>query len=288
MKIRIAIGLGGAALDADQFASIVSTMAELHFDSLWISEVLTGPGPDPLIALATAAQLNPQLKLGTTMLLPGRHEARLAKSLATLDVMSRGRLLITFVPGLGFGPERDAVGVPVSDRPAAIERAIPRLREWWAGAEVDGITVLPRPVQDPLEIWLAGLAPKSLERCGRIGDGWLGASCGPAEARSAKAAIDDAAHAAGRVVDPEHFGMSIGYGNQPLDDRQIAALTARLGKRNVDPRSLVPVGHARLRETLEEFVDVGMSKFVLRPIALERSWNDELLALAEAVGDLQT
>ena len=50
--------------------------------------ILTGPGPDPLIALTTAAQLHPRLKLGTTMLLPGRIEVRLAKSLATLDVLS--------------------------------------------------------------------------------------------------------------------------------------------------------------------------------------------------------
>jgi hypothetical protein len=106
VKIRIAVGLGPADLDADQFAALVADLAELRFDSLWISEILTGPGPDPLLALATAAQLNPKLKLGTTMLLPGRNEVRLAKALATLDVLSRGRLLITFVPGLAYGAER--------------------------------------------------------------------------------------------------------------------------------------------------------------------------------------
>ena len=159
----------------------------MHFDSLWVSEVLTGPGPDPLIALATAAQLNPKIKLGTTMLLPGRNELRLAKSLASLDVLSRGRLLVTFVPGLAYGPERDAIGVPVSGRAETIERTIPRLRQWWAGDAVDGVTVSPRPVQDPLEIWLGGLAPASLERCGTIADGWLGAACTPEEAGAAKA-----------------------------------------------------------------------------------------------------
>ena len=159
MKVRIAVGLGGTELGADAFAALVADLAELRFDSLWISEILTGPGPDPLIALATAAQLQPRLKLGTTMLLPGRNEVRLAKSLATLDVLSRGRLLLTFVPGLAYGPERDAIGVPVQQRGEAIERTIPRLRRWWAGEEVDGITMRPRPVQDPLEPWLGGLPP---------------------------------------------------------------------------------------------------------------------------------
>ena len=288
MKIRIALGLGAAGLDADELAELVAGLAELRFDSLWVSEVLSGAGPDPLITLATAAQLNPKLKLGTTMLLPGRNEIRLAKSLASLDAFSRGRLLITFVPGLAHGPERDAIGVPVGERAAAIERTIPRLRRWWAGEEVDGITVSPRPVQNPLELWLGGLAESSLARCGRIGDGWLGASCTPEEARRAKSTIDEAAREAGRRVDPEHFGMSVGYTHEPLDERRLAALTARLGGRDIDPRALVPVGHQALRETLRSFIDVGMSKFVVRPMSIRGSWRDELTELAAAVGDLQT
>ena len=203
MKIRIAVGLGPADLDADRFTALVADLAELRFDSLWVSEVLTGPGPDPLLALATAAQLHPKLKLGTTMLLPGRNEVRLAKSLATLDVLSRGRLLVTFVPGLAYGAERDAIGVPVKERGAAIEATIPRLRRWWAGEEVDGITVTPRPVQDPLELWLGGLVESSLVRCGRIGDGSAGVPALPKRARAAKSTIDDAARQAGRRVDPD-------------------------------------------------------------------------------------
>ena len=220
MKVRIAVGLGGAALDADVFSAVVGALRPLGFDSLWISEVLTGPGPDPLIALATAAQLDPTLKLGTTLLLPGRNQVRLAKALASLDVLSRGRLLLTFVPGLTHGAERNAIGVPVPGRAAAIEQGLPRLRAWWAGQPVDGLTVSPRPAQDPLEVWLGGLARPALERCGRLGDGWLGAACTPAQAAAAKATIDQAAEAAQRTVDPEHFGLSIGYTHEPLDARQ--------------------------------------------------------------------
>jgi probable F420-dependent oxidoreductase len=288
VKVRIAVGLGGTELGADAFAALVADLAELRFDSLWISEILTGPGPDPLIALATAAQLQPKLKLGTTMLLPGRNEVRLAKSLATLDVLSRGRLLLTFVPGLAYGPERDAIGVPVRQRGEVIERTIPRLRRWWAGEEVDGITVRPRPVQDPLEPWLGGLAPASLERCGRIADGWLGASCTPEQAAAARSAINEAARQAGRSLDPEHFGVSIGYTHQPLDDRQLAALAARTRGRDIDPRTLVPVGYDALRAALQAFIDVGMSKFVVRPMSVRGSWREELTGLADGVLSLQT
>jgi probable F420-dependent oxidoreductase len=291
MKVRIAVGLGGAALDADVFSAVVGALRPLGFDSLWISEVLTGPGPDPLIALATAAQLDPTLKLGTTLLLPGRNQVRLAKALASLDVLSRGRLLLTLVPGLNRGAERDAIGAPVGGRAAAIEDGLPRLRAWWAGQAVDGITVSPRPVQDPLEVWLGGLAEPALERCGRLADGWLGAACTPAQARAAKTTIDRAAQEAGRAIDPEHFGLSIAYTHVPLDDRQRTALTAR--NPGVDPELLVPTGYPALRELLQAFIAVGMSKFVLRPPTPERpadpaGWPAELTTLAAAVVDLQT
>ena len=291
MKVRIAIGLGAAAVDADTFTAVVSALGPLGLDSLWISDVLTGPGPDPLVALAIAAQLDPSLKIGTTLLLPGRNQLRLAKALASLDVFTRGRLLLTFVPGLGHGPERDAIGVPPRERAAVIEHALPRLRRWWAGEPVDGITLGVRPVQDPLEMWLGGLAVPSLQRCGRLADGWLGSFCSPAQAAAAKTTIDDAAAAVDRRVDPEHFGVSIGYAHQQPDDRQLAAIAAR--NRTADLRVLLPVGHAAVRHLLEEFIAVGMSKFVLRPPPSARlndpaAWQDELAGLADAVADLQT
>ena len=291
MKVRIAVGLGATALDADVFGSVVTSLRPLGFDSVWISEVLTGSGPDPLIALATAAQLEPTLKLGTTLLLPGRNELRLAKALASLDVFSRGRLLLTFVPGLTRGLERDAIGVPVRDRAAVIEHSLPRLRQWWAGLPVDGITVSPRPVQDPLEIWLGGLAAPALDRCGRLADGWLGAGCTPAQAAAAKITIDGAAESVGRTIDSEHFGLSIAYGHQPPSQDQLAAAAAR--NPAADPQTLIPTGFGALRELLQSFIAVGMSKFVLRPPSPLRAddpdaWLDELNELAAAVADLQT
>jgi alkanesulfonate monooxygenase SsuD/methylene tetrahydromethanopterin reductase-like flavin-dependent oxidoreductase (luciferase family) len=202
--------------------------------------------------------------------------------------MSGGRLLLTFVPGLANGPERDAIGVPVRERADAIEHTLPRLRRWWAGDEVDGVRVLPRPVQNPLEVWLGGLAPASLVRCGRIADGWLGAACTPAEAAQARSAINDAAREADREVDPEHFGMSIAYAHQPPDDRQLAALATRTRGRTTDPRSLVPVGYDALRATLQSFIAEGISKFVVRPMSADPTWPAELTALAQATTDLQT
>ena len=112
MKVRIGIGMGVTTGGTDaSFARIIDDLDELGFDSVWLPEVLTAATLDPLVGLAFAAAHNPRLKLGTTMLLPGRNPVRLAKELATLDVLSGGRLLCTFVPGLPRQPETGAAGV---------------------------------------------------------------------------------------------------------------------------------------------------------------------------------
>src|ERR671936_999021 len=110
MKIRIGVGAAGAASTPDALGELVTAIDQLGFDSLWLSEVLTGPILDPLVGLSWAAANNPRVKLGTTMLLPGRNVVRLAKQLASLDVLCRGRLLLVLVPGLTYAPERDAIG----------------------------------------------------------------------------------------------------------------------------------------------------------------------------------
>jgi len=168
MKIRIGIGAAGAASTPQALAELVSAIDDLGFDSLWLSEVLTGPVIDPLVGLAWAAAANPRVKLGTTALLPGRNVVRLAKQLASLDVLCNGRLLVTLVPGLTYSPEREAIGVDPKRRGAVIDEALPLLRRLWAGETVghDGpagsfrdVKLSPLPVQQPLEVWLGGTAP---------------------------------------------------------------------------------------------------------------------------------
>ncbi len=136
MKIRIGVGAAGASSTPDTLAELVTGLDDLGFDSLWLSEVLTGPVIDPVVGLAWAAASNPRVKLGTTMLLPGRNVLRLAKQLASLDVLCRGRLLVTLVPGLTYPPEREAIGVEPKQRGAFIDEALPLLRRLWAGEAV--------------------------------------------------------------------------------------------------------------------------------------------------------
>jgi probable F420-dependent oxidoreductase len=293
MKIRIGVGAAGASSTPEALADLVTSIDELGFDSLWLSEVLTGPVIDPVVGLAWAAASNPRVKLGTTMLLPGRNVLRLAKQLSSLDVLCRGRLLVTLVPGLTYAPEREAIGVEPKRRGAFIDETLPLLRRLWAGETVshDGpagsfheVKLSPLPVQQPLEVWLGGTVPAALERCGRLSDGWLPSLCTPEEAAAGRVVIDEAAAKAGRSISPEHFGMSIGYAREPIDSATARVMAARR------PRALelTPVGLPALRQLLERFLAVGFSKFVLRPVVPPKSWRAELEALSAAVGDLQT
>ena len=295
MKVRIGVGMGALGGDPEEFCGLVDDLDELGFDSLWLPEVLSAPTLDPLTALAFAAAHNPRVKLGTTLLLPGRNLVRVAKQLATLDRLSAGRLLVTFVPGLAQPPESGAVGVPLKAKGALMEEAFPLLRRLWAGETVDhrgalgdfeGVTLAPLPVQQPLEFWTGGMFPAALARCGRYADGWLPSSCTPAEVAAARHVINEAAAAAGREISREHFGVSIAYAPGPLDDKLIAALGR--ARKGTDPRDVVPAGLDGLRRFLEAFLEVGFTKFVVRPLAAPDSWRAEFEALAGAVGELQT
>jgi len=281
-------------------ASLGRAIGECGFDSLWLPEVLSRPGPDPLVGLAWASGACPGLKIGTTMLLPGRNLVWLAKAVATLDLLSGGRFLLTFVPGLSIGGERRAIGIPSAERGNLMDEALPVLRQLWSGASVtyDGpagsfadVVVSPQPVQDPFDVWLGGNAPAALERCGRLGDGWIPAFCTPEEAASGRAVIDAVAAEHGRALSPEHFGVSLAYAPEgsDLSAAPISALARRARGRPLE--EIVPVGLDGLRVMLEAYVAVGFSKFIVRPLEAPGepgAWRSELEALAAGVGDLQT
>jgi probable F420-dependent oxidoreductase len=297
MKIRIGISAGGDDLGPDVMAALGRAVSDFGFDSLWLPEVLSRPGPDPLVGLAWASGSCPDLKIGTTMLLPGRNLVWLAKAIATLDQLSGGRFLLTFVPGLAIGGERTAVGIAPSERGALMDEALPVLRRLWAGESVshDGpsgsftdVTVSPRPAQNPFDVWLGGNAPAALDRCGRLGDGWIPALCTPGDAAEGKKVIEEVAAAHDRAISPEHFGVSISYAPPGTDfaASPLAALTRRARGRPLD--QLIPIGLDGLRALMESFIAVGFSKFIVRPLAPPDEWKPELERLAAGVGGLQT
>ncbi len=297
MKVRIGYGLGTAAGGGgrQQFTDLVDGLERHRFDSLWLSERLTGVAPDPVVGLSVAAGRTERLKLGTSVLvLPGRNPAVLAKELASLDVLSGGRLLPAFGLGIAEPHEQQAFGVRREERAAWFDEALPLIRRMWVDDAVDHdgsrftynrLSVRPKPVQHPPDVWLGGRVPSELRRTGRLGDGWLPSFCTPDEAAAGRKIVEEAADQAGRWIDPEHFGALVAYARGPLPDRLVQALATR--RPDVDPGELVLAGLPALRRRLEAFIDRGFSKLVVVPAVEPDRWADELEEVADQVLGLQ-
>jgi probable F420-dependent oxidoreductase len=296
VKIRIGFGLGTrTTLDAAPFADLVDSLERLGFDSLWLSERITGPAPDPLVGLAVAAGRTRKLKLGTSvMVLPGRNPALVATEWASLDRLSGGRTLPAFGLGIADPAEQQAFGVERGERALWFDEALHLIRRFWTEDHVDhegarftftDMSVRPKPVQSPPDVWLGGIAPSELRRVGRLGDGWLPSFCTADQAAAGRVVVDEAAAAAGRAIDPEHYGALLFYARSGVPDGLARIVATR--RPGVDPADLVAVGLPALRATLERFCDVGFSKFVVVPLEDAPSWADELAEVAEVLLPLQ-
>jgi probable F420-dependent oxidoreductase len=296
-KVRIGVGLGTATTAATGagYLALVDRLEALRFDSLWLSERVSGPAPDPLVALAAAAGRTERLKFGTSVLVvPGRNPVVLAKQMATLDVLSGGR----FLPAVGLGAvdpvEQQAFGVRREERGRRLDEALGLIRSLWSGQpvthhgefyDVEDVRVLPRPAQEAVDVWLGGIAPSELRRVGRIGDGWLPSFCTPDDVAEGIPLIEEVAAAAGRTIDPEHYGVLLTYTDGPVPTR-IAEMVARR-RPDLDPAALVPA-FADLPGRVEEFIAAGATKFVVMPLADATDWDAELGRLADTLLPLET
>ncbi len=300
MKIRIGYGLGTRTVthDGDTFGSFVDDLERLGFDSLWLSERVSGEAPDPLIALSYAAGRTTKLKLGMSVLvLPGRNPVLVAKELATLDRLSNGRLLPAFGLGVADPHEQQAFGVERGDRAKIFNEALPLLRRLWTEDAVDhdgtffhydAVTVRPKPVQQPLDVWLGGIAPSELRRVGRLGDGWLPSFCTADDIAAAIPVINQTADEHEREVDPEHFGALIAYADGEVPDL-IGQFIAKRRPDLADPSEIIPTGIPAVRATIEKMVAAGASKFVLLPLSEPSAdgWSAELEHIAAELKPLE-
>ena len=127
MKVRVGYGLGNLRpLAGDKLGACAEAIERHGFDSLWLSERISGPAPDPLLGLTFAAARTSKIKLGTSVqVLPGRSPARVAKAWATLDVLSGGRALPAFGLGIAQPVEQQAFGVERAERVARERPQVP-------------------------------------------------------------------------------------------------------------------------------------------------------------------
>lgn len=206
--------------DPHEVVGLAVTAEELGFDSVWVNhhvlnvgyvgERLGGrPYHDAFVVLSWAAARTTRVRLGTSVLVvPYLHPIPLAKTLATLDQLSGGRLEV----GVGVGSlqeEHDALGnVAYAQRGAYTDEALVVLRRLWAGgpASFEGdhfrflpVVASPLPAQRPgPPIVVGGNRRPALRRVARHGDGWHPLGLAPDGVASRLPALDEELAAAGR------------------------------------------------------------------------------------------
>jgi probable F420-dependent oxidoreductase len=246
--------------------------------------------------MSFAAARTTRLKFGmSVMVLPGRNPVVLAKELATLDRMSDGRLLPAFGLGAADPQEQQAFGVERGKRAKMFNEALAVVRSCWTDETVtfhgehydyEGVRVEPKPKQSPPDVWLGGIAESELKRVGRLADGWLPSFVTPADAEAGWQIINTVAREHDREIEDEHFGVLIPYSIGPAPEPVLAGLRARRPDLD-DISQIVPQGWDELTRTINRFIDVGASKFVVIPLVEPTSPGAWVAHLEEAASVLK-
>ena len=271
MKIRFGVSLG-ADVGPGELSDIVDYLEDAGVDSLWFSELVYSKAVDPFVGMSFAVARTKRLKVGTSVaVLPGRHPVLVAKQLASLSALAPKRVLPVFGLRSALPAERDLFVVPEGKRTAVFDESLQLLRlalrdenVTFAGDyfTVGGAQVLPKPAP-PLDIWIGGATPAAFRRIGAFGDGWLGSFLTPTEAGQARRDINAAAGAAGREIEPDHYGISLAVGNGELPAPVVTAIRRR--RPDLDPSELVADDWPTLHRQLDDYIAAGLTKFVIRP-----------------------
>jgi probable F420-dependent oxidoreductase len=203
MEVGVIIPNAGPKASVENIVTTARWAEELGYHSLWLTdhvilaEQVEAHYPyrhhgrwdyppdtdwlDPLLTLSWAGQVAPSLKLGTSVLvLPIRNPVLLAKQVATLDVLSGGRVIL----GAGAGwmaEEFGLIGESFKNRGRRVVEMVALMRQLWRGERVDfhgefyqvtGGYMHPRPVQETIPIVWGGHSEATLKRVAQAGDGW--------------------------------------------------------------------------------------------------------------------
>jgi probable F420-dependent oxidoreductase len=270
----------------ERIAAHVRAAEDLGYESAWIGEHLIipvaseskypyspdgrFPAPsdvpfhDPMLALTYAAALTSKIRLATGIfVVPLRNAFTTAKAVASLDVLSGGRVI--FGVGVGWWAEEFAtVGAPFKDRALRTREYLELMKELWTSDEpvyhgqtvaVEGVRFYPKPLQKPYPpIVVGGTSEIALKRTVRYGDGWYGIARSLEEARSLIGRLRELELSANRAR-PVEITLSLRTGHPiTLDD------VKRLGEMGVD-RTLVGMPlRAFSEDELSRFKDDVMTR----------------------------
>ncbi len=306
MAIAIPCGIAipqsfiGAPIDVKLVREFLPRAEALGYDSLWVQEQIIGDVPilEPVTLLTYAAALTSKARLGTSVLLTViRNPVQLAKSLASLDQLSNGRLIVGV--GIGGAHVPEAVfGVPSERRARRFVEGLKVMKALWTQtrATVNGdfwrfenVAMEPKPAQKPHPpLWLGARDAIGLRRAVRHGDGWMGAGSSSsadfvAQVEILRGLLDEAKR------DPASFALSKRVYIAVDDDRARAERLLRewfgVRYRNAEMASRVCVwgSRAECADRLGALVRAGARHLMLNPVFDEM---EQMEFLAEVLQSL--
>lgn len=293
--------------DADRILNLARQAEAGGLDSLWVGDSLTAkPRMEPLATLAAVAAVTERARLGTAVLLMAlRHPVLLAQTLATVDLIAKGRLLVAAGVGGAFNDEQQrewqAAGVAATRRASRLEE-MARIVKGLGGTEpvnfagrhfnLDGVSVGPKPVQAggiPLLLachWRAKARESQIRRAAELADGIVSISDTPEEYAQVVAQAQEKAAELGRNPDALERVMYLTV-NMDTDVSRAAAEAERylLGYygANIWGSRWGPFGDPeRVKERIAEYAATGAQTIIVRlaSFAPERQLNDFLEKVA--------
>ena len=269
------------------------TAERLGFDSVWVEDRLLHPRLGILEALTTlnfVASRTERIRLGTCVLLVNlRNPLSLAKSLATLDYLCGGRVILG--TSLGGNPtEYEVSGTSMKTRVARFEETLKAMRALWGQGSFEGVSRLikptdmpmyPRPVQPRIPIWIGGKADPVLRRVARLADGWLASSSSTAEdfARG-WAKIKEHCVANGRDLNNISPAKFIYIHIDDDRDKALAVLSERLPRYYLSgydaPRYTLHGPPARCVEQARKLVNAGVRTMIFSTVTHDHTQLERL------------
>lgn len=210
--------LQSAGTEPEAIWKLAAAVDESVLSHIWVSDHIVWWHPmfESLTLLSAIAARTSRIRIGTAVLqLAMRNPVVVAKSLATIDRLSGGRLTVGVGIGGEFPLEWEAVGVDPKTRPSRTDEMIEALRGLWAegrfgyrGKRISfpEIDLEPKPAAPP-PIWIGGRRDPALRRAGRLGDGYMGLFTTPEKFGEQMAAVRAEAERSGR--DPSKLAASL-------------------------------------------------------------------------------
>ncbi len=301
IKFGIAVGAYSAGVPSGrELADFARTAEAVGFDSVQVGDHIQWHAPiiESTVLLATFAAVTTRVRIASdVVILPLRDPVLIAKTVASLDVLSGGRMIFGVGVGGDHPGEYAAMRVPLAERGARANESLEIVRGLWANERfsyagrhytVQDVGIAPRPLQPSLPIWVGGTSDAALRRAARYGDGWI---CAFASERKFARLVETLRGFLAEEKRPAD-GFTLGtflFANVGPDPARARAEGAEYVRRvyHLDGADIVerfgaagPVEHCV--ERVRTQVDAGAQYIVLSPVCGYRDWPRQL----EAFGDV--